>query len=156
MRAATCDHCTNLSVFHALRVPEVETKLAPHISKQKELREKGEDKSLPQKYGDAFELKLTEELTASMPQGSVARPEKDGDFQQTLELMRQGVPIIYQGGLEHSAPHSIFRGKPDFLVKEGWVLEFVDGSLTSRLEQEMPGTPKYIVWDAKYSSHPKP
>ncbi|WP_172807159.1 TM0106 family RecB-like putative nuclease [Candidatus Aquiluna sp. UB-MaderosW2red] len=156
MRAATCEHCTTLSVFHALQVPEVELRLAPEIKKQKERRAKGEDKSLPQKYGDAFELKLTEELTTSLPQGAVARPEKDGDVAQTLELMHQGVPIIYQGGLEHRAPHSVFKGKPDFLVKQGWLLEFVDGLLTARLQQEIPGPPKYIVWDAKYSSHPKP
>jgi len=156
MRAATCEHCTTLSIFHALQVPEVEGKLAPYIEKQKEQRAKGEDKSLPQKYGDAYELKLTEELTTSLPQGSVARPEKDGDLAQTLELMNQGVPIIYQGGLEHRAPHSVFKGKPDFLVKQGWLLEFVDGLLTARLQQEIPGPSKYIIWDAKYSSHPKP
>jgi len=156
MRAATCEHCTTLSVFHALQVPEVELRLAPEIKKQKERRAKGEDKSLPQKYGDAFELKLTEELTTSLPQGAVARPEKDGDIAQTLDLMHQGVPIVYQGGLEHRAPHSVFKGKPDFLVKQGWLLEFVDGLLTARLQQEIPGPPKYIVWDAKYSSHPKP
>jgi len=156
MRAATCEHCTTLSIFHALQVPEVEGKLAPYIEKQKEQRAKGEDKSLPQKYGDAYELKLTEELTTSLPQGSVARPERDGDIAQTLELMLQGVPVIYQGGLEHRAPHSVFKGKPDFLVKQGWLLEFVDGLLTARLQQEIPGPSKYIVWDAKYSSHPKP
>jgi uncharacterized protein len=156
MRAATCEHCTTLSIFHALQVPEVEGKLAPYIEKQKEQRAKGEDKSLPQKYGDAYELKLTEELTTSLPQGSVARPEKDGDLAQTLELMLQGVPVIYQGGLEHRAPHSVFKGKPDFLVKQGWLLEFADGLLTARLQQEIPGPSKYIVWDAKYSSHPKP
>jgi uncharacterized protein len=156
MRAATCEHCTTLSIFHALQVPEVEGKLAPYIEKQKEQRAKGKDKSLPQKYGDAFELKLTEELTTSLPQGSVARPEKDGDLAQTLELMQQGVPVIYQGGLEHRAPHSVFKGKPDFLVKQGWLLEFVDGLLTARLERKIPGPSKYIVWDAKYSSHPKP
>jgi uncharacterized protein len=155
MRASTCDHCTKLSVLHVLQDTVVEEKLAKYIDEQKQEKELGKDKSLPQRYGDEFEEKLTNELRARLEPAQFARPEKDGDFAQTLELMRAKVPVIYQGGLEHRGERTVFRGKPDFLVLDGWELFFDDQGLAAGRSAETTNS-GYTVWDAKYSSHPKP
>jgi uncharacterized protein len=155
MRASTCSHCTTLSVLHDLKDAEVEARLQPHIKKQKEARAKGTDKTLPQRYGDEFEDDLTQELKGSFSPRDFARPEKDGDFAQTVELMEARIPVIYQGGLEHRGEKTLFRGKPDFLVLAGWELFFEETGLRAQKTDEENGG-GYSVWDAKYSSHPKP
>ena len=155
MRASTCGHCTTLSVLHVLEDAVVEEKLKKYIDEQKKEKELGKNKSLPQRYGDEFEDQLTKELMGRLEPAQFARPEKDGDFGQTLELMRAKVPVIYQGGLEHRGDGTVFRGKPDFLVLAGWELLFDDQGLAARKASEAIGN-GYTVWDAKYSSHPKP
>ena len=155
MRASTCNHCTTLSVLHVLEDPVVEDRLKEHIEEQRKAKAEGKDKSLPQRYGDEFEEQLTKELGSRLEAPFFARPEKDGDVAQTLELMRKKVPVIYQGGLEHQSGATIFRGKPDFLVLAGWELAFDSQGLS--IEQVIDETASgYTVWDAKYSSHPKP
>lgn len=155
MRASTCSHCTTLSVLHDLKDAEVEARLQPHIKKQKEARAEGTDKTLPQRYGDEFEDDLTQELKGSFSPRDFARPEKDGDFAQTVALMEARIPVIYQGGLEHRGEKTLFLGKPDFLVLAGWELFFEETGLRA---QKTDGdiTGGYSVWDAKYSSHTKP
>ena len=155
MRVSTCQHCTTLSVLHVLQDPVVEEKLKEHIEEQKKAKAEGKDKSLPQRYGDEFEEQLTKELAARLDPSQFARPEKDGDFGQTLELMQSRIPVIYQGGLERRSDGTVFRGKPDFLVLSGWELFFEDQVLAVKQTSESVG-PGYTVWDAKYSSHPKP
>ena len=155
MRASTCQHCTTLSVLHVLQDPVVEEKLKEHIEAQEKAKAEGKDKSLPQRYGDEFEEQLTRELAAKLDPSQFVRPEKDGDFGQTLDLMRSRVPVIYQGGLEHCGEGTVFRGKPDFLLLAGWELFFDDEGLAVKQTSDAAG-PGYTVWDAKYSSHPKP
>lgn len=155
MRASTCSHCTTLSVLHVLQDQVVEAKLEPYIEKIEKAKTEGKDKSLPQRYGDEFEAQLTEELALTLSERDFARPQVDGDLNQTHELMRSRVPVIYQGGLMHRGESSVFRGKPDFLVLEGWQLFFGPEGLRAKKTSERTGE-KYTVWDAKYSSHPKP
>lgn len=155
MRASTCDHCTAISVLHALKDETTEDKLRTYIEKQQNDRAAGKDKSLPQRYGEEFEEQLTKELSSHLTSSEFRRPEIDGDIDQTLELMMRRTPVIYQGGLEHATNETVFRGRPDFLVLNGWELYFENGELRARQVTENFGT-EYKVWDAKYSSHPKP
>lgn len=155
MRASTCSHCTTLSILHVLQDSVAEEKLNDHIEAQERAKAEGKDKSLPQRYGDEFEEQLTKELANKLHPTQFVRPDKDGDFDQTLDLMRARIPVIYQGGLEHRGEGTVFRGKPDFLILSGWELFFEDKSLAVRQTSKSAG-PGYTVWDAKYSSHPKP
>jgi predicted RecB family nuclease len=155
MRASTCEHCTTLSVLHALEDPAVEVRLEKYIKAIEAARAEGKDKTLPQRYGDEFEADLTKELASNLPAECFASPERDGDLNQTYELMMRKVPIIYQGGLSDRGDGSVFKGKPDFLVLAGWELFFDDGKLNAKRTESSDGR-GYTVWDAKYSSHPKP
>jgi predicted RecB family nuclease len=154
MRASTCQHCTTLSVAHALRLPHVEEKLLDSIEKQKLARATGESKTLPMKYGDAYEELLVAELKANCPEGSVAAPESADDPEQTLNLLAQRVPVIYQGGLKQSEGNTVFSGRPDLLVRNDWQLEFTESGLSAHQTSgvEFEG---YTAWDVKYSSHAK-
>ncbi len=154
MRAASCQHCTTLSVAHALEVPLVETKLAPYIEEQKQLKAEGKDKTLPMKYGDAFEANLIEELKKLSPEGSVSGPETDGDIEATIELMKQGVPVIYQGGLRQEQGSTVFVGKPDFLLRNDWKFVFSAEGLLAEARKGVEFT-GYTAWDAKFASNAK-
>lgn len=155
MRGANCRHCTTISVLHAIEDPIVESFLADELRDLALLKERGEDVSLPQKFGIAFEETLTEELVDGLPSGTVQSPETPGSFEQTISLMRKGVPIIYQGALEQRNAFSRFSGLPDFLLKKGWRLSFKDTRLTAeRIGDDSENL--YTVWDAKYSTHAKP
>lgn len=155
MRASSCDHCTTLSVLHALEDPNVEATLQKYIAEQEAARAAGNDKTLPQRYGEEFEAQLTVELSEQLNKSEFVRPAQDGDLAQTIELMSQRVPVIYQGGLEHKGEGTVFKGKPDFLVLEGWELFFDSNGLGAKKTGKGEGR-GYTVWDAKYSSHPKP
>jgi predicted RecB family nuclease len=155
MRASTCDHCTTLSVLHALEDESTEVKLHLYIERQQRDRAEGQNKSLPQRYGDEFEAQLTRELSSHLNSSEFRKPETEGDINQTLELMMMKTPVIYQGGLEHATEETVFKGRPDFLVLNGWGLFFEKGELRAKQVEENFGH-GYKVWDAKYSSHPKP
>ena len=157
MRASSCEHCTKISVARSLGLADVLEKLKPYEDAILEAKLAGEDQSLAQKYGVLFEDMLVAELLASVPEGIVARPEKDGDLDQTIALMSDGVPIIYQGGLKRVFKGTIFSGRPDFLVRADWDLVFIDGKLAATKKagstQELH---KYTAWDAKYGGNAKP
>ena len=146
MRASNCQHCTTLAVARSLEIPEVMERIAPHMGPQV--------KTLPMKYGEIYEETLIAELTKLSPSGSVSGPEDEGDEQRTLELMKQGTPVIYQGGLRHEQGKTVFVGKPDFLVRNDWQLAFTPDGL---LAEPKPGATftGYTAWDAKYASRPK-
>ena len=151
MRASSCSHCTQLAVARTLGIPTVLAKLQPFMDEP-------EDTTLAQKYGNIFEQALMDELRASVPEESVGSPEAEGNVEQTIALMNAGVPIIYQGGLERIFDRTVFRGKPDFLIREDWRLEFVDNKLTAIQDADFvsEGTYKYLVFDAKYGGNAKP
>lgn len=159
MRASSCQHCTLISVSRTLGIQSVLAKLQPYEDEIAQAKAEGEDQSLAQKYGVIFEDALIQELISSVGVDVVGRPETDGDMPQTIELMKAGTPVIYQGGLKRQFERTLFSGRPDFLVHEDWQLLFIDGKLTA---QKHAGTPegrsvnKYTVWDAKYGGHSKP
>jgi len=155
MRVASCSHCTTIAILRTLGHRATLDVLAPYMQEKP-------PKTLAQKYGDVFEDQLTLELAASLPEDFLRQPEVD-DFatmaeraDATISLMNAGVPVIYQGALMTDSATTLFRGKPDFLVRADWHLAFVDGKLTAA---QLPGAQpsgQYTAWDAKYGSKPKP
>jgi uncharacterized protein len=159
MRASSCEHCTLLSVARTLRVQSVLAKLQPYEDELARAKAEGEDQSLAQKYGVIFEDALIQELISSVGDDVVGRPQTDGDMPQTIELMKAGTPVIYQGGLKRQFERTLFSGRPDFLVHRDWQLIFVDGKLTAQKRSDAPRSGsdhKYTVWDAKYGGQSKP
>jgi predicted RecB family nuclease len=153
MRATTCSHCTAISVLRELQVPQVLEAIRPFLV---------QPKTLAQKYGDSYEDALVAELKQSLGADLVVEPDLPTTasmadrFAATVALMKQGIPVIYQGGLEDATRVSVFRGKPDFLVHQDWDLGFEDGKLTARKMRETSGEFGYTAWDAKYASSAKP
>ena len=146
MRASSCDHCTRLAIARELRVPGVAELVAEF-----EVPVTG----LPVTYGQKFEAELEAELLASLGPDSFRRPEGGDVFVETIELMKSGIPVIYQGSLEHQISHVKFSGRPDFLVRADYDLAFIDGKLTAIQDFERDAV-GYIAWDAKLSGSPKP
>ena len=155
MRASGCDHCIKIAIARELDMPGVRDLL-----KDYEVTDIG----LPGVYGDRFESDLEGELRAYLPVEDFQRPEGVDLAAATLELMQAGIPVIYQGALKHRIGMALFSGKPDFLVREDYVLSFVDGKLTANHSNQITGQTisqtsghfRYIAWDAKLASSAKP
>ena len=152
MRASTCEHCINLAIAKELDMPGVRELVEPYQL---------EGKTLAMAYGDKFESELEEELRASLAEGDFKKPEGKDTFLETVELMRAGVPVIYQGALRSRSGLAEFTGRPDFLVRGDYDLHFVKGALTALPSTEREGRlPSgewgYIAWDAKLASSAKP
>lgn len=147
MRAASCDHCIKLSIARALDLPGVAETVDPY---------KLEGKTLAMTYGDKFEAEIEAELRASLPAEAFQRPEGRDTFLETVELMRAGVPVIYQGALRHNSGVAEFTGRPDFLVRADYQLEFIKGKLHALPAHDRSGQTGYIAWDAKLASSAKP
>ena len=151
MRASSCNHCTQIAVARTLGISSVMEKLQPYL-------EEPEDETLAQKYGVLFEQALMDELRSSVGTDVVGSPEVEGNVEQTVALMELGIPVIYQGGLERIFDRTIFRGRPDFLIREDWRLEFVNNKLTAFQDSayEPKSALKYLAFDAKYGGNAKP
>ncbi|MFM6939102.1 MAG: hypothetical protein ACKOUD_00540, partial [Rhodoluna sp.] len=146
MRASSCDHCTRLAIareLNAAGVRDLVTEFEAPVA------------GLPVTYGMKFESELEAELLAALGSENFRRPEGTSFIAETIELMSAGVPVIYQGSLEHQIGHVKFSGRPDFLVRADYDLAFVEGRLTAiqNAERDADG---YIAWDAKLSGSPKP
>ena len=146
MRASSCDHCTRLAIARELRVPGVAELVAPF-----EVPVTG----LPIEYGMKFEADLETELLEALGDENFRKPEGKGQLDETVALMNAGVPVIYQGSLEHQIGRVKFSGRPDFLVRADYDLAFVDGKLTAIQDSERSPV-GYIAWDAKLAGSPKP
>lgn len=144
MRAANCEHCVRLAAAIAIGAPGV-----------KELADEYyvEPSGLAIERGNAFESELERELVSSLPEGDVQRPEKS-EVDLTVDLMKVGVPVIYQGALNSISENTQFNGRPDFLVRSDYVLEFIDGRLCAYPDPEAENT-GYIAWDAKLAKSAK-
>ena len=99
--------------------------------------EEGEEDRLVQQKGREHEEEFLQALRGSSRE-VLDLSAVEGRYQSTLNAMRSGRDVIYQGELRSSP----FAGFPDFLVK-------VDGD--SGL-----GSWHYEVWDTKLARHPKP
>ncbi|MFM7030734.1 MAG: TM0106 family RecB-like putative nuclease [Micrococcales bacterium] len=155
MRVSSCSDCTTISILRTLGHAPTLAMLAPY-----ELEP--QPKTLAQKYGEDYEEQLTLELRASVADGALREPEVEefasmaARADATIRLMKEGVPLIYQGALISDSLTTVFRGKPDFLVRADWQLAFVDGKLTAAPSPGAEASDKYTAWDAKYGSKPKP
>ncbi len=147
MRASSCDHCTKLAIARELAMPGVRELIEPY---------KQVGQTLAMAYGDKFEADIEAELRQSLGNENFKRPEGQDTFAETIQLMNSGTPVIYQGALRRKHGSSLFTGRPDFLVRADYDLEFVAGQLIARQNPEHIGKPGYIAWDAKLASTAKP
>lgn len=104
------------------------------------------------RYGMKFESQLEEQLMANL--GELVQAPKEQSMEQTLELMSQGVPVIYQGVLKGGSGAIDFSGRPDFLLRSDYRFVFTETGLTAKQVDGWSGG--YTAWDAKLSSTPKP
>jgi len=146
MRSSGCEHCSQLAIARELDVPGVRDLVEKYFV---------EPESLAITYGMAYEEALEQELLSHLGPDGFKRPQEKDAFDATVELMRQQVPVIYQGFLKHQVGNLQFNGKPDFLVRGDYELKFVKGKLVANQvasgEQD-----KYVAWDAKLASTAKP
>jgi predicted RecB family nuclease len=141
-----CSHCTRLATARERGVPGLAELLAEF-----EVVPDG----LPIRYGIKFEEQLERELQANLG-NQLAAPHNQTPA-ATLELMRTQLPVIYQAVLRGGSAEAVFSGRPDFLVREDFVLEFGPAGLTARqIANLASGKLGYLAWDAKLSTTAKP
>jgi uncharacterized protein len=148
MRAAGCNHCLNLALAVALDPQGLGAQIADF---------KTQVPQLPSKYGFKFEDQIEADFVAALPMGQVQKPDQTlpDQFAATIELMQLGVPVIYQGTLEHQVGATKFNGRPDFLVRADYSVSFSGQALV--VEQSGQGQANhYFVLDAKLAANPKP
>ena len=148
MRAAGCQHCLYLAMAVALDPEGLGAQIAPL---------KTQVPQLPSKYGFKFEDQIEADFVSALPQGQVQKPDQSlpDQFAATIELMEQGVPVIYQGTLEHQVGNTKFNGRPDFLIRADYSVSFVGQSLIVQANGQGQND-RYFVLDAKLAANPKP
>lgn len=138
-----CAHCTRVSVARELQVEGLRELIEQFYVKPD---------SLAIRYGMKFEAALEQELLQNL--GDLIQAPQPQTLEATVELMKQGVPVIYQGVLKGGSGELEFSGRPDFLVRGDYRFEFTDSVLTAKQVGHWSGG--YSAWDAKLSSTPKP
>jgi uncharacterized protein len=146
MRSSGCQHCSQLAIARELDIPGVRDLVEQYFV---------EPESLAITYGMAYEEALEQELLDHLGPEDFQRPADKDTFDATLALMRSQVPVIYQGYLKHQVGNLTFNGKPDFLVRGDYRLEFIKGKLTAN-QVSSGESDKYVAWDAKLASTAKP
>jgi uncharacterized protein len=146
MRSSGCQHCSQLAIARELDVAGVKDLVEQYFV---------EPESLAITYGMAYEEALEQELLEQLGPEGFQRPADKEAFDATVALMREQVPVIYQGYLKHQVGNLTFNGKPDFLVRGDYQLEFVKGKLTAN-QKSTGEKDKYVAWDAKLASTAKP
>lgn len=140
---AQCDHCTRVSTARELGVSGLQELIDRYYKKPD---------NLAIRYGMRFEETLESELIANL--GDKVQAPTESSVEATLELMNQGVPVIYQGSLRGGGGAIAFSGRPDFLLRSDYRFEFTKRGLTAiQVDGWSEG---YTAWDAKLSSTPKP
>jgi len=146
MRSSGCGHCSELAIAREHDIKGVRQLVEQFYE---------EPEGLAITYGMVFEAALEKELLEQLGPKNFQRPEQGVEFDATVSLMREQVPVIYQGYLQHQVGNLRFNGKPDFLVRGDYQLEFVAGKLTAK-KISSGEKDKYVAWDAKLSSTAKP
>ena len=146
MRSSGCEHCSALAIAREHDVKGVRELVEQYFE---------EPEGLALTYGMVFEEALEQELLKNLGAEKFQRPEGKDTFDSTVALMREQVPVIYQGFLKHRVGNLQFNGKPDFLIRGDYRLEFVAGKLTAN-KTSSGEKDKYVAWDAKLSSTAKP
>jgi uncharacterized protein len=140
---SSCSHCTKLSIARELGIPGV----AELTSKFYQAPD-----NLAIRYGIRYEAQLEKELLENL--GDLVQAPKDNSMQATIELMRQRVPVIYQGSLRGGSANMPFSGRPDFLLRGDYRFVFTSQGLSAiKFEADKD---VYSVWDAKLSGTAKP
>mgnify|MGYP002654516639 CR=1 FL=1 len=145
MRSSGCKHCSQLAIARENDVAGLKDLVEQFFVKPE---------GLAITYGMAYEAALEQELLESLGPEAFQRPSDKETFDTTVELMRNKVPVIYQGYLKHQVGNLTFNGKPDFLVRGDYQLEFIKGKLTAK-QQAFGERDKYVAWDAKLASSAK-
>ena len=138
-----CSHCVRLAVAREQNVPGVrelvdQFYVAPN--------------NLAIRYGIKYETELEQELLFNL--GDKIQAPATNSPETTIELMASGVPVIYQGSLYGGSGELPFSGRPDFLVRGDYQLQFGPDGLTA--VQVVGNREGYSAWDAKLSASPKP
>jgi predicted RecB family nuclease len=146
MRSSGCEHCSALAIAREHDIEGVRQLVEEYYEKPE---------GLALTYGMVFEAALEQELLEHLGPENFRRPEQGDEFDATVALMREQVPVIFQGYLKHQVGNLTFNGKPDFLVRGDYRLEFASGKLTAK-KNSGGEKDKYVAWDAKLSSTAKP
>ena len=118
---AKCSHCVRVSTARELGVSGLQELIAQFYVKPD---------NLAIRYGMRFEEALEQELLANLSD-KVKMPQ-ERTLDATLELMNEGVPVIYQGVLQGGSGAMAFSGRPDFLLRSDFRFEFGSSGLTAR------------------------
>jgi predicted RecB family nuclease len=140
---AQCDHCIEIAAARELKVSGLQELIDTYYKKPD---------SLAIRYGIKYEEELEQELLRNLA-GQIQKPS-DQSMEATLELMNQGVPVIYQGVLKGGSGAMAFSGRPDFLLRSDYRFVFTDQGLTAMQIDGWSGG--YSAWDAKLSATAKP
>ena len=140
---SNCEHCTRVSTSRELKVSGLQD-LIDHYFVRPD--------NLAIRYGMKFEEKLEAQLLENLGE-HISRP-LDYSMEATLELMDQGIPVIYQGALRGGSGAMEFSGRPDFLLRSDYRFEF--GSQGFNAKQVDGWSGGYSAWDAKLSQSAKP
>jgi uncharacterized protein len=140
---AQCEHCTRLSTARELGVSGLKELIAQYYQKPD---------NLAIRFGVRFEERLEQELIQNLAE-KIQKPSDQTDT-ATLDLMAQGVPVIYQGVLRGGSGAIAFSGRPDFLLRSDYRFEFGATGLTAIQVDGWTGG--YTAWDAKLSQSAKP
>ncbi|MEY4560494.1 MAG: hypothetical protein RL460_472, partial [Actinomycetota bacterium] len=130
-----CSHCTRLSVARELKVAGVQELIDEFYVKPD---------SLAIRYGMKYEAALETELVQNL--GELVKAPQPQTLESTLELMGQGVPVIYQGVLKGGSGQLEFSGRPDFLLRGDYRFDMSDQGLTAIQVGAWQGG--YSAWDA--------
>ena len=139
---AQCEHCIRLATARELKVSGLQELLDLYFVKPD---------NLAIRYGMRFEEALEQELLENL--GDLVQAPSEQSLEATLELMSQGVPVIYQGSLRGGSGAMVFSGRPDFLLRGDYRFKFAESGLTAVQVDGWAGG--YTAWDAKLSSTPK-
>lgn len=140
---SNCEHCIRVATARELKVSGLQPLIDQYFTKPD---------NLAIRYGIKFEERLEQELMENLGD-QIAKPEHS-TMEATLELMNQGVPVIYQGALRGGSGAMVFSGRPDFLLRSDFRFEFGPGGFTARQVDGWSGG--YTAWDAKLSATAKP
>jgi uncharacterized protein len=147
MRSAGCSHCSSLAIAREEGIKGIKDLLDQYYE---------EPEGMAITYGMAYEDALEQELLSELGEKNFRAPQGKNLFDETVALMREQVPVIYQGFLVNVVGNLQFNGKPDFLVREDYELEFKNKKLTASKIAGAKETGKYVAWDAKLASTAKP
>jgi predicted RecB family nuclease len=140
---STCEHCTRIATARELEVSGLQELIDQYYIRPD---------NLAIRYGMRFEERLERELLENL--GDLVSKPEDSSIQATLDLMDQGVPVIYQGTLRGGGGAMAFSGRPDFLLRSDYRFEFGESGLTAQQIDGWSGG--YSAWDAKLSQSAKP